>query len=179
MNSTCQVLFSSSTELYWYPDSTRTKKKVTPLESSHRHHRPSRAASARAARRRRFPPKREAMAPGCRAFSACRERRVGSLVGQDRPQDHSNSSECEYTGIRAASQTSSTTPDEMAHIHRIVPPRCRSETSWLRARRVLHDRFCTQQLNWCAVDLLWLRLLCGACCVFTSVLVYALYNPIL
>ena len=144
MNSTCQVLFSSSTELYWYPDSTRTKKKVTPLESSHRHHRPSRAASARAARRRRFPPKREAMAPGCRAFSACRERRVGSLVGQDRPQDHSNSSECEYTGIRAASQTSSTTPDEMAHIHRIVPPRGLSDTSCLRAGRVWG---CTRRLR--------------------------------
>ena len=83
---------SSSTELYWYPDRTRTKKKVTPLQSSHRHHRPARAASARAARGQRFDPKREATAPGCRARSASRDHRVGSLVGQDQTQAHSNSS---------------------------------------------------------------------------------------
>ena len=73
---------SSSTELYWYPDRTRTKKKVTPLQSSHRHHRPARAASARAARGRCFDPERPPAAPGFRASSASREHRVGSLVGQ-------------------------------------------------------------------------------------------------
>ena len=37
----------------------------------------------------------------------------------------------------------------MAHIHRIVPPRCRSETSWLRAGRVWA---CTRPLqSVCAV----------------------------
>ena len=44
-----------------------------------------RAASPRAARGRCFDPKRAATAPGCRAYSASREHRVGSLliVGQD------------------------------------------------------------------------------------------------
>ena len=54
---------SSSTEFCWYPARTRTKKTVTALESSHRHHRPARATSARAARGRCFDPKREATAP--------------------------------------------------------------------------------------------------------------------
>ena len=34
-----QVIYSSTTELYWYPDRPHTKKRVTPLESIHRHHR--------------------------------------------------------------------------------------------------------------------------------------------
>ena len=64
-------------------DRTRTKKKkVTPLESSHRNHRPARAASARAARERCFDPTRAATTPGCRACSASREHRVGSLWGR-------------------------------------------------------------------------------------------------
>ena len=55
-------------------------KKVTPLESSHGHHLPTRAASARAARGRCFDSKRAATAPGCRACSASPEHRVGSLL---------------------------------------------------------------------------------------------------
>ena len=65
-----------------FPDRTRTKK-VTSLESNHRHHRPARAAFARTACGCCFDPKREATAPGCRACSGSQEHRVGSLVGQD------------------------------------------------------------------------------------------------
>ena len=126
--------YSSSTELYWYPDRTRTKKKVTPLESSHRHHRPARAASARAVRGRRFDRKREATAPACRACSASRQHRVGTLVGQDQTQAHSHRS----TGIPVYELPARPRRQilTMAHIHRIVPPRCRSETSRLRVGRV-------------------------------------------
>ena len=95
---------SSSTEFCWYPARTRTKKTVTALESSHRHHRPARATSAHAARGRCFDPKRAATAPGCRACSASREHRVGSLVGQDQTQVRSNSS-----------TRSSSTPDDGSH----------------------------------------------------------------
>ena len=110
------------------PRSYCCMKRVTPLESSHRHHLPTRAASARAARGRCFDPKQAATAPGCRACSASPERRVGSLliVGQDQTQAHSSSS---TRGL-------STTPDDGSHIHRIVRPRCRTERSWLRAGRV-------------------------------------------
>ena len=89
------------------------KKKVTPLESSHGHHVPVRAASARAARGRCFDPKRAATAPGCRACSASPEHRVGSLliVGQDQTQAHSRSS-----------TRGSSSPDDGSHIHRIVRP---------------------------------------------------------
>ena len=121
-----------------YPDRTRTKKKVTPLESSHRHYRPARAASARAARGRCFDPKRAATTPGCRACSASRDHRVGSLVGQD--QTH------RLTATAVHSRTSIPVYElparlrrqllTMARIHRIVPPRCRSESSLLRAGRV-------------------------------------------
>ena len=69
-----------------YPDRTRTKKKVTPLESSHGHHRQARAASALAAHGRCFDPKRAATAPGCRACPSSREHHVGSLVGRDQTQ---------------------------------------------------------------------------------------------
>ena len=103
-------------------------KRVTPLESSHGHHLPTRAASVRAARGRCFDPKRAATAPGCRACSASPEHhRVGSvfIVGQDQTQAHSSSS----------TRGSSTTPDDGSHIHRIAPPRCRTESSWLRAGR--------------------------------------------
>ena len=90
-----------------YRDRTRTKKKVTPLESSHCHHRPARAASARAARGRRFDPKRAATAPGCLACSASREHRAGSLliVWQDQTQTNSSSS----------ARSPSTTPDDGSH----------------------------------------------------------------
>ena len=82
-----------------------------------------------AARGRYLDPKRAATAPGCRACSASPEHRVGSLllVGQDQTQAHSSS--CSTRG-------SSTTPDGGSHIHRIVRPRCRTESSWLRAGRV-------------------------------------------
>ena len=116
-----------------YPDSTRTKKNVTPLESTHRHHRPARAASARAARGRCFDPTRGATAPGCQACSTSREHRVGSLVGQDQTQAHSNSS----TSITVYELPARSRRQLIiAHIHRIVLPRCRSKTSWLRAGRV-------------------------------------------
>ena len=100
---------------------------MTPLESRHGHHLPTRAASARAARGRCFYPKRATTAPGCRACSASPEHRVGSLliVGQDQTQAHSISS----------TRGSSTTPDDGSHIHGIVRPRCRTESSWLRAGR--------------------------------------------
>ena len=101
---------------------------MTPLESIRGHHLPIRAASARAARGRCFDPKREATAPGCRACSVSREHRVGSLlvVGQHQTQAHSSSS----------TMGSSTTPDDGSHIHRILRPRCRTESSWRRAGRV-------------------------------------------
>ena len=95
---------------------------MTPLESSHGHHLQTRAASARAARGRCFDPKRTATAPGYKACSASPEHRVGSLliVGQNQTQAHSSSS-----SARGSS-----------HIHRIFRPRCRTESSWLRAGRV-------------------------------------------
>ena len=71
---------------------------------------------------------------------AKRARRVGSivtallLVGQDQTQAHSSSS----------TRRSSTTPDDGSHIHRIVRPRCRTESSWLRAGRVWA---CTRPLH--------------------------------
>ena len=87
-------------------------KKVPLLESSHGHHLPARAGSARAARGRCFDPKRAAMAPGCRACSASREHRVGSLVGQDQSQAHRNSS----------MRSSSTTPCDGSHPPHRPPP---------------------------------------------------------
>ena len=56
------------------------------------------------------------------------EHGVGSLliVGHDTSQAHSSSS----------TRGSSTTPDDGSHIYRIVRPRCRTESSWLRAGRV-------------------------------------------
>ena len=88
---------------------------VRMLESSHGHHLPTRAASARAARGRCFDPKRAAPAPGCRACSASPDHRVGFLliIGQDQTQAHSSSS---------STRGSSTTPDDGSHTHRIVPP---------------------------------------------------------
>ena len=119
-----------------------------PLESSHGHHLPTRAAYACAACGRCFDPKRAATAPGCRACSASPEHRVGSLliVGQDQAQAHRSSS------TRGSSTTpddvshirrivcprchiESTTPDDVSHIRRIVCPRCHIERSWLRAGR--------------------------------------------
>ena len=111
-----------------YPDRTAVRKRVTPFETSHDHHLPARAASARAARGRCFDPKRAATAPGCMACSASREHRVGSLliVGQDQTQAHSSSS----------TRGSATTPDDGSHIHRTFRRRCRTERSSRRAGRV-------------------------------------------
>ena len=111
---------------------------MTLLESSHGHHLPTRAASARAARGRCFDPKRAATAPGCGACSASPEHRVGSLliIGQDQTQAHSISS------TRGSSTTPG--PNDGSHIHRIVRPRCCTESSWLRTGRVWA---CTRPLH--------------------------------
>ena len=101
-------------------------KKVPLLESSHGHHLPARAGSARAARGRCFDPKRAAMAPGCRACSASREHRVGSLLIVSMIKLRLTAAV--VGGARRQLLT-------MAHIHRIVRPRCRTESSWLRAGR--------------------------------------------
>ena len=127
---------SSSSQQVLVPRSYCCTRRVSPLESSHGHHLLIRAASARAARGRCFDPKRAAKAPGCRACSASPEHRVGSLliVGQDQTQAHSTRS----------TRGSATTPDDGSHIHRIVRPRCRTESSGLRAGRVWA---CTQPLQ--------------------------------
>ena len=124
-------IYIASSSSQQVPRSYCCAKGVTPLESSHGHHLPTRAASARAARGRCFDPKRAATAPGCRACSASPEHRVCSLltaVGQDQTQAHSSSS------TRGSSKTPG--PDDSSHIHRIVRPRCRTESCWLRAGRV-------------------------------------------
>ena len=130
-------VFIASSSSQQVPRSYCCTKRVTPLQSSHGHHLPTRAASARAARGRCFDPKRAATAPGCRACSASPEHRVGSLlfVGQDETQAHSSSS---------TRGSSTTTPGDGSHIHRIVRPRCRTESSWLRAGRV---SACTRPLQ--------------------------------
>ena len=92
------------------PRSYCAKKKVTPSEQSHGHHLPARAASARGARGRCFDLKRAATAPRCRACSASRTRRVGSLVGQDQTQGNSST------------RSSSTTPDDGSHPPHRPPP---------------------------------------------------------
>ena len=111
--------FIASTSCQQVPRSYCCMKRVTPLESSHGHHLPTRAVSPRAARGRFFDPKRAATAPGCRACSANPEHRVGSrlIVGQDQTQDHSNSS------MRGSSTTPG--PDDGSHIR----PRCCTESS--------------------------------------------------
>ena len=95
-----------------------------------------RAASPRAARGRCFDPKRAATAPGCRAYSASPEHRVGSLliVGRDKTHAHSSS----------RTSGSSRTPDDGSHNQHIGPARCRTESSWLRAGRVWD---CTRPLQ--------------------------------
>ena len=145
---TMYQVFIASSSSQQVPRSYCCTKRVTPLESSHGHHHPARAASARADRGRCFDPKRAATAPGCRACSASLEHRVGSLliVGRDQTQTHSSSS---TWGL-------STTPDDGSYIHRIVRPRCRTESFRLRDGRVWA---CTRPLQsvhaaaeWCAVD---------------------------
>ena len=64
-----------------------------------------------------------------------RARRVQSIVssplivGQDQTQAHSSCT------VRGASRQL-LGPDDGSHIHRIVRPRCRTESSWRRSRRV-------------------------------------------
>ena len=94
------------------PRSYCTKNKVTPLESSHGHNLPARAASARAARGRCCRPKRAVTAPRCRACWASREHRVSSLVGHDQTQTNSISS----------TRSLSTTPDDGSHPPHRPPP---------------------------------------------------------
>ena len=107
-------VFIASSSSQQVPRSYCGTKWVTPLESSHGHHLPTRAASARAARGRCLDPKRAATAPRYRACSASPEHGVGSLlvVGQDQTQAHSSSS----------TRGSSTTPDDGSHIHHRPPP---------------------------------------------------------
>ena len=104
--------YSCRCSLQQVPRSHCCTKKVTPLESSHGHHLPARAVSARAARGRCFAPKLAATAPGCRACLASREHRVDSLlicrVGSN-SQAHSSTS----------TRSSSTIPDDGSH-----PPHC-------------------------------------------------------
>ena len=104
-----QLLVASSSSLQ-VPRSECCAKRVTPLESSHGHHLPVRAASARAARGSCFDLKRAVTAPGCRACPVTREHCVGSLflVGQNHTQVHSSSS----------TRSSSITADDDLHIHR-------------------------------------------------------------
>ena len=145
------------------PRSHYCTKKVTPLESSHGHHLPARATSARAARGRCVGPERAATAPGCRACSAGREHRVGSLIINSRAESTSGSQQ--QAVLRGGRRQLLT----MAHIHRIVRPRCFTESSWLRGPGecgLVCDRFilCTQQLNWCAVGQLSFSCLCHEYC---------------
>ena len=143
-----QVLIASSssqqvTRLYC------CTKRVTPLESSHGHHLPTRAPlRAQLADVVSTPSQRRRHPDAGRARRVQTEHRVGSLliVGQDQTQAHSSSS----------TRGSSITPDDGSHIHRIVRPRCRTESSRLRAGRVWA---CTRPLQsvhaaaeWCAVD---------------------------
>ena len=73
-----------------------------------------------------------------RACSASREHRVGSLtiVAYDQTRAHGSNS----------TRSSPTTPgsDDGTHIHRIVCPRCHTESSWLRAEGV---RTCARPLQ--------------------------------
>ena len=69
-------VFIASSRSQQVPRSYCCTKRVTPIESSHGHHLPTHAASARAARGRCFDPKRAATAPGCRACSESLAHRV-------------------------------------------------------------------------------------------------------
>ena len=79
-------VFIASSSSQQVPQSCCCTTRVTPLESSHGQHLPTRAASARAARGRRFDPKRTATAPGCRACSVSPEHRAGSNSGSQQQQ---------------------------------------------------------------------------------------------
>ena len=127
-----------------YPDRT-----AAPSESSHGHHLPTRAPSARAARGRCFDPKRAATAPGCRACSASPEHRVRIKL---------RLTAVAVRGARrqlltmAHTSTASSAPDAVPRVPGCGPGEC----------GLVRDRFslCTQQLNWCAVDELSLIVPC-------------------
>ena len=79
--------------------------------------------------------------------------RMPSVLGESREscrlnntQPHSNKPQCyieEYITSYLAKAPRSPTTRSMAHIHRIFPPRRRSEGSWLRPRR---EWACTRSL---------------------------------
>ena len=122
------IFVYSSSWLYSKADTHCCTKRVAPLESIHGHNLPACAASEHAARGRYFDPKRAATASGCRTCSASRDHRVDCLfiVRPNETQRHSSTN----------TKSSSTPPDDGSHILRIVCPRCRTESSWLRAGRV-------------------------------------------
>ena len=152
---------------------------MTALESWHRHDCPARAASACAVRGRFFDPKRESTPPRCRACLTSREHRVGSLVRQDQAQAHSNSS------TRIPVYELPARPRRqllaMAHIHRIVPLRCRSDTSW-RGWRAGRVWACTRPLQslYAAAELVCRRwVVVTAAVLYYCIIVYTykiLYN---
>ena len=88
------------------------------------------------ARSSRTPFRPQARDDGTRMPSVLGESRASCrLSSWARSNPGSQQQQYEYTGIQAASQISSTTCDDGSHPpHR--PPRCRSESSWLRAGRV-------------------------------------------
>ena len=108
-----------------------------------------------------------------------RARRVQSIVssplivGQDQTQAHSSCT------VRGASRQL-LGPDDGSHIHRIVRPRCRTESPWLRAGQVWACtrplQSCTQQLNWCAVDELSFSCLSSSVLLLWGVLPYHRIN---
>ena len=111
--------YSCRCSLQQVPRSHCCTIKVTPLESSHGHHLPARASPARAARGRRFDPKRAATAPECRACSAIREHRVGSLFGLDQTQAHSSKQqygELVDNSSRWLTSTASSAPDAVLRV---------------------------------------------------------------
>ena len=67
-------VFIESSSLQQVPRSCCCTRRVTPLESTHGHHLPARAAPARAVRGRCFDPKSAATAPGCGECSASPDR---------------------------------------------------------------------------------------------------------
>ena len=134
------VLYSSSSTaavvLRRYPDRTRTNNFLTPLKSSHRYHRPAYfevcRLCARSSRTLLFRP--QARGDSTRMPSVLGESRsscqLSSWAGSEAYRNGSTSIPVYELFARARRQLL------MVHIHRIVPPRCRSESSWLRAGRV-------------------------------------------
>ena len=103
---------------------------------------------------------------GTHVPSVLGERRVSCwlFVNRDITQAHSNSATSVYE-LPSQQGSFSTTPHTMAHIARIVPPRCRSENSWLGAGRVW---ICRRPLQPAAVLVplvgAWYDYYCCCCC---------------